>query len=316
MFYTKETFEEKCLEKMPDSNFKMIQFNGIKNPCSFLCLKCNNTLSYQNADKIIDRGRRGLKNVCKFCEDTKQKRPREKAKEKVKNILKEKNSLTLLDEIRDLRKKVNWHCKKCNHNFQRSTNAFLNNSKCPWCEGVFDKINIDILQERAKDLYGDEYFILDEEYDVKKSNKITVKHNLCGFVWKINSNSFLQGHCCPNCKSSQGERKVRNYLKKYNFDFKEQYSFSNDDKIKNKKFDFYLNIDEKQIVIEYNGRQHYQPVDFFGGIEGFLKQQERDNIKKDYCLKNNIELIVIPWYDEHIIQTDELAQRLNGIKFA
>lgn len=109
---------------------------------------------------------------------------------------------------------------------------------------------------------------------------------------------------------------MRNYLKKYNFDFKEQYSFSNDDKIKNKKFDFYLNIHEKQIVIEYNGRQHYQPVDFFGGIEGFLKQQERDNIKKDYCLKNNIELIVIPWYDEHIIQTDELAQRLNGIKFA
>ena len=73
MFYTKETFEEKCLEKMPDSNFKMIQFNGIKNPCSFLCLKCNNTFFYQQADKIIDRGRRGLKNVCKFCEDTKQK---------------------------------------------------------------------------------------------------------------------------------------------------------------------------------------------------------------------------------------------------
>lgn len=54
------------------------------------------------------------------------------------------------------------------------------------------------------------------------------------------------------------------------------------------------------ICIEYNGEQHYQPIDFFGGEASFQKQQERDARKEIYCLENNIVLIWIPYwqYDE------------------
>lgn len=47
------------------------------------------------------------------------------------------------------------------------------------------------------------------------------------------------------------------------------------------------------IGIEYQGLQHYEPIDFFGGEEAFIKNQERDLRKKKLCLKNNCYLIYV-----------------------
>lgn len=47
------------------------------------------------------------------------------------------------------------------------------------------------------------------------------------------------------------------------------------------------------IGIEYQGLQHYEPIDFFGGEEAFLKNQERDLRKKELCIKNNCYLIYV-----------------------
>ena len=62
-------------------------------------------------------------------------------------------------------------------------------------------------------------------------------------------------------------------------------------------FDFYL--PEHNICIEFNGIQHYQPSDFFGGYSEFKKRQKRDKIKIDYCNNSNIKLIAIK-YNENI----------------
>ena len=53
-------------------------------------------------------------------------------------------------------------------------------------------------------------------------------------------------------------------------------------------FDFYL--PEYNICIEYQGQQHYYPVEIFGGKNAFESQVLRDNIKREYCQKNNILL--------------------------
>lgn len=64
---------------------------------------------------------------------------------------------------------------------------------------------------------------------------------------------------------------------------------------KHLKFDFYL--PKYSICIEYDGIQHSMPVKFFGGIKKFKELQKRDEIKNDFCIKNNIKLIRIK-YDE------------------
>jgi len=61
--------------------------------------------------------------------------------------------------------------------------------------------------------------------------------------------------------------------------------------------DFFL--PKLNLIIEYNGKQHYDSVDFFGGSKGLKSTQKRDKIKYDFCKKNKINFEIIR-YDEDI----------------
>ncbi len=52
-------------------------------------------------------------------------------------------------------------------------------------------------------------------------------------------------------------------------------------------------IPEKNIALEYQGLQHYQPVEFFGGEQAFKLTKERDARKKQLCLDNGCHLIYV-----------------------
>ncbi len=58
-------------------------------------------------------------------------------------------------------------------------------------------------------------------------------------------------------------------------------------------------IPELRLAIEYQGRQHYEPVPFFGGQDGFQQTWERDKLKTRLCSENGITLIYFR-YDESI----------------
>jgi hypothetical protein len=52
-----------------------------------------------------------------------------------------------------------------------------------------------------------------------------------------------------------------------------------------------------KLGIEYNGRQHYENIDYFHRSEkDFESQKERDHIKKELCKQNGIYLIIIPYW--------------------
>ena len=68
-------------------------------------------------------------------------------------------------------------------------------------------------------------------------------------------------------------------------------------------------IPEINLAIEYQGAQHDRPVDFFGGKDAFKKNQERDKLKKQKCIKNNVSLIEVrPDYD-----FNELVKQIENI---
>lgn len=102
------------------------------------------------------------------------------------------------------------------------------------------------------------------------------------------------------CLSSKGELKIINLLKQYNFNFETQKKFK--DCLSKKgfplRFDFgiYNKNNELLYLIEYNGRQHYEEVSCWDNEhDNFEERIERDLIKKEYCEKNNIPLIIIPY---------------------
>ena len=88
---------------------------------------------------------------------------------------------------------------------------------------------------------------------------------------------------------SIGEKLVKKYLDDNNIEYIPQYSIDECRYNNPLRFDFaLLSEGEPYAMIEYNGRQHYEPVEFFGGVEEFSLRQKRDKIKREYCRKNNI----------------------------
>jgi hypothetical protein len=63
---------------------------------------------------------------------------------------------------------------------------------------------------------------------------------------------------------------------------------------------FYL--PQHNLLIEYQGEQHERPVDYFGGKEQFKKQKKYDELKKKYAENNNIDLLIIWYYDYNNIE--------------
>ena len=55
----------------------------------------------------------------------------------------------------------------------------------------------------------------------------------------------------------------------------------------------------KNIAFEYQGKQHFEPVDFFGGEKHFQEQVERDKLKKKLSEENGVTLIYVN-YDEDV----------------
>ena len=71
-----------------------------------------------------------------------------------------------------------------------------------------------------------------------------------------------------------------------------------------------INYRNQIILIEFQGKQHYQPVQFFGGEERFKIQQIYDEYKRAYCQRNGYKLIEIPYTD-----LDNVAKYLHFLTF-
>lgn len=112
---------------------------------------------------------------------------------------------------------------------------------------------------------------------------------------------------CGCAKESAGELKIRSILEEYDINFQKQYRIKNEQN-EVMVFDFVIFNDKNEIIkcIEYNGSQHYQPVEYFGGEEAFEQQQMRDARKTEYCNAHAIILQWVPYYDYNSINPEYL----------
>ena len=49
------------------------------------------------------------------------------------------------------------------------------------------------------------------------------------------------------------------------------------------------------MLIEYDGKQHYYPINFFGGYNYYTNIHKKDLIKNSFAYHHNIRLIRIPY---------------------
>ena len=124
----------------------------------------------------------------------------------------------------------------------------------------------------------------------------------CGAFTQVINQDLFSGHTQScGCLRSKGELKITQILIKNNIPFEREKQFQNCiySKINTKpRFDFYIN---NNYLIEYDGRQHFQSDNIgWNNSENLKQTQLRDNFKNQWCKKNNIPLIRIPYthYDK------------------
>lgn len=57
-------------------------------------------------------------------------------------------------------------------------------------------------------------------------------------------------------------------------------------------------ISELNVAVEYQGKQHFEPVEFFGGAKAFESVQLRDKLKAQLSRENGVKLVYINYWEE------------------
>jgi hypothetical protein len=119
--------------------------------------------------------------------------------------------------------------------------------------------------------------------------------------WQAVVSQRTRGNGCQQCKiNSIGEKRIEEILYKNNILFQKQWNDKSCRDIKPLLFDFAVKINDRIKLIEYQGQQHYKPISFgakrINAKTMFDKVRKHDTIKKNWCLKKNIQLLEIPYW--------------------
>lgn len=195
--------------------------------------------------------------------------------------------------------KVTVTCDKHNYTWEVRAKDLINGHGCPKCgkESNIKKqiLSLDEFINRANTIHKNKYDYSKVNY-VNYTTKVIIICPEHGEFEQTPGN-HLRGEGCPRCHTqSKGESFIEDFLKTNNITFIKQYPI--DCPVNNSdiaKIDFYL--PKLNYFIEYNGKQHYIPVQHFGGQMKFEQQQKRDQFVRSYCNDNNIRLIEIKYND-------------------
>lgn len=222
-------------------------------------------------------------------------------------------SLVVLSLTKDKDNRTAWLCQCDCGNVKIVRGPDLRKGKITSCGCGKNK-----REKRIVDLSGKTFGFLkvisraDEYYDYhSKKNVWKCKCLKCGQICYVKGGNLITGHTkscgCSGMGYSLPVQHIALFLKSKQITFHQEQTFP--DLLSNKgyplRFDFCCTIKSKIYCIEYNGKQHYEAIEFFGGEKGLQYIQSHDQIKREYCKKKNIPLLTID-YSKNFDEIDQL----------
>lgn len=181
------------------------------------------------------------------------------------------------------------------HKYSTTYNVFRRGFRCPYCSNKhkysYEEVKFIIEKENYK--------LLSKEYH-NALEYIEVQCDKGHDSYKVKFSDFNNNNRrCPYCNESKGEKRISIFLNNTNIKYETQYKFEDCKSIKCLPFDFYLT--DMNILIEFDGEGHYRPINWKGNkdiaFDTFVGTIIRDTIKNEYCKKNGIKLIRIPYWE-------------------
>ena len=301
---TTEQFTRELESTLPSVKI-LGKYTGAKDKIKCECLKCGNIWEPIATNLLRGHG-------CSICAHENLKYTEVDFNEYMTNNMPD---IIVLGDYKGHSEKINVKCSVCGNIWETIPEYLYHNKGCYFCgkRRTGEKLSMSN-DEFLKKLYDLSLDVIPIDSYVRTQKKIEVKCKHCGHIWKTKPNSLLQGHGCPNCKKSIGEKFVASYLKKHKIKFILHKSFDNLLGINGGKLSYDFYIMSYNLLIEYQGKQHYHPVEYFGGNEQFKNQQEHDRRKREYAKSNDINLLEIRYDQDVSTILDEYFQTHSPLK--
>lgn len=289
----KQKTNEQYIKELKNVNPNVIpleEYKGAKNKIKHQCNVCGHIWDVTPSHLLCGTH-------CPNCDNKLRSEKQTKSNQQYIKELKDKNpTIIALEKYVGTHSKIKHKCLKCGYIWSVEPAKLLSCRGCPECNGGVLKSHDTYVNELSK---INSYIEVVDKY---VNSQTPIKHRclIHNYVWNARPNDLVQGKGCPICKASHGEKEIETILQKYNIKYYVQHRF---DDCKYKRvlpFDFYL--PDYNMCIEFQGRQHYEAVDYFGGELALKETQKRDNIKKQYCLLHNIDLLYISHFEFDVIE--------------
>ena len=224
-----------------------------------------------------------------------------------------------VENITSKSSRVMVHCGNPDHEWHEMLVWLcLQGSKCRECAGrhVPRAKRADDFLKRAYKKYGTELFDLSRVHAQYINNDTYVevkclKHNLW---YLVTPDTFIRkAGGCPICNTSKGEMEIILWLREHDVRYEKEPIWTHNNMFCKRNYlkpDFWL--PDHNLIIEYNGEQHYENVGLFKRDKNWTleDQQERDMTIRDLCREKNIRLLEIPYTEfDHI--KDILAKNIK-----
>ena len=285
----KKTNEEFILDLEKRGRLEKItlleEYKGINTKILFKC----NTCGYEwktRPDHILNG------NGCPKCRDMVNHNKYAKTHKQFIVELEEKGILEKIDVLEEYYANdipILVRCKKCGYEWKTKPINLLRNKLCLKCAiESKKKSNIQFILDLKERGILESILPLEEYKGCKE--KILFKCLKCGKEWMATPDNILQYKGCPNCLQSSLEDDIENILNEKNIEYIKQYcpNFLNNGK-SHLRLDFYL--PKYNIAIECQGKQHFKPIEFWGGDKGLKEQIERDERKFNLCESNGLNVL-------------------------
>ena len=293
---TKEQFDEKMKEKFPDESYKIIYYGANSFENSIIeCLSCHKKITINTGELFRKRKKHLCSHCCTLREDTVKNR------EFIYNSIKDEAyniEFFMKKQSKNGNKgaAVRFTCKKCdfiNEIFVGNVLRSEGKCTCQRCSG--QKIYKDdiIFFQELEERFPQKFTLLTPYKNVKED--IKVRCNNCNFIRNVKPDTLLKYGYCPKCgkSKSSGEQKISSWLENNNIKYETQKYFK-DWNIGIHYFDFYL--PDYNLVIEYNGIQHYIFNPYFHHTEeNFNYRLKKDAQKKEAALLSGLNYLSIKY---------------------
>lgn len=214
-------------------------------------------------------------------------------------------NIELLEPYKGRTKRIKMRCTK--HNIEYTTTPYevIRGKGCYLCG--LEKLSAN--QRKPKDEFVKELFCQYPNIHLVAGYTAKTEYaefycDTCKASW-TDIADYVTRRGCPRCNGISIESKIGEILQQYKINYIPQYSFNDCRDQRALPFDYY--IPDYNILIEYDGEQHYKPVNFGGISDGEANEnlkitQRHDKIKTEYCNNNNIPLIRIPYWNKNNIE--------------